>query len=286
LEGFATGKSLFEGALQKGLRNLYVCPEGDGRFLVRFGFSWIALRAERWFNELDQIDKDKLLMFQPPNKFWTLIFVCVVFALPLPPAERSRADKDEAALQPSGNESVVNRVGGDVEASRPADVAQEIDTAALEARVLARLRHQMHAEVDDVAMRSMEQAMRRLRDRDEVAAWPLGKVLRMTFELEPEVAGVAPVSVLTRTTSYSAFADTVLGGTAFRLNVVGDLALKGVHHDRVILDFSTLLQIENFGNEESGSSGATGSAELEIGRPEVLMSVGARDLVLTISEVR
>jgi hypothetical protein len=164
--------------------------------------------------------------------------------------------------------------------------AARIDTGALEARILARLRHEVHGEVDDLAMRSMEQAMRRLRDREGgAAARPLGKGLRLTFKLEPEVAGAAPVSVVTRTSAYSAFADTIRGATAFRLNVVGELTMKGLQKDRVALDFSTLLQFEDAGNEESGSSGASGSAELVIGEPEVLMSVGARDLVLTVSEV-
>jgi hypothetical protein len=210
-------------------------------------------------------------MFQPPHKLWVLIFFGVVMALPLPPAQRLRADADGKALQPA--------LAGDAERLR-------VDEAGIEARVLARLRHQMHGEVDEIAMRSMERAMRRLRDREgTVAARPIGKVLRLTFELKPEVAGAAPVSVVTRTTSYSAFADTVLGGTAFRLNVAGDLSLKGLQQDRVAVDFSTLLQFEDTGNEESGSSGATGSAELAIGEPEVLMSVGARDLVLTVDEV-
>ena len=215
-------------------------------------------------------------MFQPPNKLWALILVCVVLALPLPPAQRSHADDDEKALQPPVPAEKAGQVGG----------GKAINEAELEARVLARLRHQVHGEVDDLAMRSMEQAMRRLRDRDSgEEERPLGKVLRLSFRLEPELAGTAPVSVLSRTRSYSAFADTVSKGTQFRLNVAGELRLRGLRQDRVLVDFSTLLQFEDVDSEESGSAGATGSAELLIGEPEILMSVGARDLVLTVDEV-
>ena len=113
----------------------------------------------------------------------------------------------------------------------------------------------------------------------------MGKLLRLTFKMIPEMGGVAPVSVITRMTNYSAFADTFSDGTSFRLNVAGDLNLKGLRQDRVVVNFSTLLQFEDAGNDDSGSAGATGSAELVIGEPEVLMSVGARDLQLTVDEV-
>jgi len=219
-------------------------------------------------------------MFRPPSKFWTLIFFCLVLALPLPPAQRSSADVDGQALQRPAAE-------GKQPAAAVLQVQGKINEAELEARVLARLRHEVHGEVDDLAMRSMEQAMQRLRDRGAAAgARPIGKVLRLTFELQPEVAGVAPVSVLTRMSAYSAFADTFAAGTSFRLNVVGELSMMGVQHDRVALDFSTRLQFEDARGGESGSSGAAGSAELKIGAPEVLMSVGSRDLVLTVDEVR
>ncbi|MFT4548892.1 MAG: hypothetical protein ACI8XO_002535 [Verrucomicrobiales bacterium] len=230
-------------------------------------------------------------MFRPPNQLWALVFVCVVLALPLPPVERSLADQDGGALQPRlGAQPAADEVAGDrapIEGGEAVAPVSATDLAALEDRILARVRHQMHGEVDDLALRSMEQAMRRLRDREgEAAPRPLGKVLRLTFELEPEIAGIAPVSVLTRRTDYSAFADTVLGGTSFRLNIAGDLSLKGLYQEKLVLDFSTLLQFSDRGNNESGSSGASGSAEVMIGESEVLMSVGARDLVLTVSEVR
>lgn len=215
-------------------------------------------------------------MFRPPNKLWTTIFFCGALALPLPPAQRSGAGTDGRALQ-------ALPAGEPVPAAGPGP----IDEAKLEARVLARLRHQVHGEVDDLAMRSMEQAVRRLRERDGgVPPRPTGKLLRLTFALQPEVAGIAPVSVLTRTTAYSAFADTLAGGASFRLNVGGDISVKGLQQDRVAVEFSTLLQFGDAGGGESGSSGATGSAELRIGEPEILMSVGARDLVLTVEEVR
>jgi hypothetical protein len=216
-------------------------------------------------------------MFRPPNMLWTLIFFGVVLALPLPPAQRSNADPDGDALQPplaDGNGAQIDAEG------------QRINEAELEARLLARMRHELHGEVEQLAMQSMEQAVRRLRDREGSAPGrPMGKVLRLTFQMIPEMDGVAPVSVITRMTNYSAFADTFSNGTSFRLNVAGDLNLKGRRHDRVVVDFSTLLRFEDAGNDDRGSAGATGSAELAIGEPEVLMSVGARDLVLTVDEV-
>lgn len=220
-------------------------------------------------------------MSRPPSKIWALIFVCVVMALPLPPAQHSSADPDELVLQ-----ARLAAVAGEEDAPAGAAKPERINEAEFEARVLARLRHEVHGEVEDLALRSMEQAMRRLREREGATpARPIGKMLRLTFRLEPEVDGVAPVSVLTRLSAYSAFADTFAAGTSFRFNVAGDLSVKGLQHDRVAVDFSTLLQFEDTRNEERGSSGATGSADLMIGEPEVLMSVGSRNLVLTVDEV-
>ena len=215
-------------------------------------------------------------MSQTPNKFWALILVCVVLALPMPRAQHLRADADGQALQPP--------VGDDGKhLPLQGREAKVIDERAMEARLLARMRHEFHSEVDSIALRSMEQAMKRLREREGgVRSRPIGKVVRLTFTLEPELEGAAPVSVLTRTSAYSAFADTVLGGTVFRLNVAGEVSLKGLDKDRAVVDFSSLLQYGDAANEESGSSGATGSAELLLGEPEVIMSVGARDLVLTV----
>lgn len=203
-----------------------------------------------------------------PNQISALIIIGVALALPLPRAQHSHAENDVGALQaPAG--------GGDPPVA--------VDEKALEARVLARLRHQLHREVDDVALRSMEQAMKRLRERDGERSRPIGKTLRLSFKLEPELEGAAPVSVLTRMTSYSAFADTVSGGTEFRLNVAGEVSLVGLDQDRAMVDFSSLLQYGDALTGESGSTGATGSAELRLGEPEVIMSVDARDLVLTVS---
>ena len=164
-------------------------------------------------------------MSQSLNKIWALMFVCVVLALPLPRAQQLRADADGKPLQP-----VVAQADQAGEAENaPPQRGTAIDERALEARVLARLRHQFHNEVDDIALRSMEQAMKRLREREGgIKSRPLGKVVRLSFTLEPELRGAAPVSVVTRTNSYSAFADTVLGGTEFRLNVAGEVSLHGL----------------------------------------------------------
>ena len=67
-------------------------------------------------------------------------------------------------------------------------------------------------------------------------------LLLLSMGIEPQLEGAAPVSVLTRTSSYSAFADTVVGSTVFRLNVAGEVSLKGLEKDRAVVDFSSLLQ--------------------------------------------
>ena len=225
-------------------------------------------------------------MYRASNCFWLFLFIFAVMALLVPQAPVLRADSDGGALQV--DEEVPETPEDDEERPPPPvaleAVADPIDEASLEARLFARLRHQMHVEVDDIALRSMEQAMRQLHEREgTVKARRLGKELRLTFRLEPPLDGAGPVSVLTRTASYSAFADTVLAGNSFRLNVAGDINLQGLRGERVLLDFSTLLQYGDADQQESGSGGATGSAELLIGEPEVILSLGARDLVLTVT---
>jgi len=208
-----------------------------------------------------------------------LVLVGIVFALPLPPAQVSHAEPDGDALQPAP------LAADPVPVANLAQVQPGIP-AGMEARLLARLRHEVHADVEDLAMQSMERAVRQLRLRDGTPKRPLGKVLRLTFSLQPEVAGIAPVSVLTRTTSYSAFADTFSGDATFKFNVVGDLQLVGLQRDHVTVDFSTLVQFDDAGKDEGGSSGANGSADVTIGESEILMSVGSRNLVLQVDEVR
>ena len=66
-----------------------------------------------------------------PNQISALIIIGVALALPLPRAQHSHAENDVGALQaPAG--------GGDPPVA--------VDEKALEARVLARLRHQLHRE--------------------------------------------------------------------------------------------------------------------------------------------
>lgn len=128
-----------------------------------------------------------------------------------------------------------------------------------------------------------------IQQNDYVTCAPaLGKVVRLSFSIEPPIEGLDPVSVVTSKQAYSIFAQLESESGKFAVASGGDLQLIGARQSLLKLNFDLSVETRRFvegETEKKGRSNGQGSTIIGLGQKQELLTVGGSKLMVEVKEV-
>ena len=124
------------------------------------------------------------------------------------------------------------------------------------------------------------------RDDYVTCAPALGKVVRLSFSLDPPIEGLDPVSVVTSKQAYSIFGQLESEGGKFAVAAGGDIRLIGARQTLLKLDFDVSVEMRRVADgNKGGRSNGQGSTIIGLGQKQELLTVGGSKLMVEAKEV-
>jgi hypothetical protein len=116
----------------------------------------------------------------------------------------------------------------------------------------------------------------------------LGKVVRLSFSMEPPIEGLEEISVVTTRQAFSIFGQQQSDGGKFAIAAGGDLLLVGPRQNLLKINFDASVQMRRIMDKEKkkeGRSNAKGSTVIGLGQKQELLTVGGSKLMVSAEEV-
>ncbi len=182
------------------------------------------------------------------------------------------------------------------ERSDPRLVESGVEPQPTERRGRAALAARAEREGIERAFQMLEELQGRLEflqmreNRSHERAAGLGRVLRLTFSVEPAIEGFKPFSVVTSRQSYSLNATQEAKSGRWGVEIGGELTMTGARLNKAWINFDVRVEVEKDGEKADETrirekASGEGSAIVAIGESSELVSVGNSRLMVHVAEV-
>ena len=133
--------------------------------------------------------------------------------------------------------------------------------------------------------------LERRQENPTTASERIGRVVKLTFSLDPPLDGVSPASVTSARRCYSLYSTSEGDGGRFGISAMGEMSLMGARVDQVSLTFDAEVElVKSAGDEDRGEtksrSACQGSTVVAIGHKQELLTLGDSRVMVEASIVK